>query len=162
GCAGISLVPTPGRCHARRMTSPTEIIEGEAARSARLLAAVDADAAVPSCPGWNARDLLWHLAEVHEFWSAVLAEEARTGADAERLQAAKQPRPTGQGELDALLARREAATAALVEQLQARETSQRAWTWFPADQSVGFIRRMQVHEATIHRVDAEMTAGQAQ
>jgi hypothetical protein len=33
-----------------------------------------------------------------------------------------------------------------------------AWTW-SEDQTVGFIRRRQAHEALIHRVDAELTAG---
>jgi hypothetical protein len=33
------------------------------------------------------------------------------------------------------------------------------WTWFDADQSVGFVRRRQAHEALIHRLDAELTAG---
>lgn len=28
-----------------------------------------------------------------------------------------------------------------------------------ADQTVGFTRRMQTYEATMHRVDAELTAG---
>ncbi len=31
----------------------------------------------------------------------------------------------------------------------------------PHDQSVGFVRRRQAHEALIHRVDAELTAGTA-
>src|SRR5450631_3893881 len=33
-----------------------------------------------------------------------------------------------------------------------------AWTWSD-DQTVGFIRRRQAHEALIHRVDAELTMG---
>ena len=34
-----------------------------------------------------------------------------------------------------------------------------AWTWSD-DHTVGFIARRQAHEALIHRVDAELTAGQ--
>ena len=33
------------------------------------------------------------------------------------------------------------------------------WTWLDADHSVGFVRRRQAHEALIHRLDAELTAG---
>ena len=33
------------------------------------------------------------------------------------------------------------------------------WSWWPADQTVGFTRRMQVCEAVMHRVDAELAAG---
>ena len=29
---------------------------------------------VPSCPGWNVADLLWHVTEVHDFWRTVVAE----------------------------------------------------------------------------------------
>ena len=37
------------------------------------LADCDLDARVPSCPDWNAADLLWHLgAEVQDFWAWVL------------------------------------------------------------------------------------------
>src|SRR5699024_3304016 len=37
---------------------------------------------------------------------------------------------------------------------------EQAWFWFSEQQSVGITRRMQTHEATLHRVDAELTAGQ--
>ena len=33
------------------------------------------------------------------------------------------------------------------------------WTWLDTDHSVGFVRRRQAHEALIHRLDAELTAG---
>jgi hypothetical protein len=35
------------------------------------------------------------------------------------------------------------------------------WTWFVPDRSVGFVRRRQAHEALIHRIDAEQTAGRS-
>lgn len=36
------------------------------------LAACAPDDRVPACPGWDASDLLWHLAEVQWFWSTVI------------------------------------------------------------------------------------------
>ena len=59
---------------------------------------------------------------------------------------------------EALLARRASATEALLSQLAARADDEPAWFWYSAVQGVGITRRMQTHEATIHRVDAELTA----
>src|SRR6185312_3658374 len=58
-----------------------------------------------------------------------------------------------------LLAQRERATTALLDQLGRLDDAQPRWTWWPPDQTVGFTRRMQTYEATMHRVDAELTAG---
>jgi hypothetical protein len=99
------------------------------------------------------------VAEVHEFWGQLLATGARTDEDAEALEAAKVRMPEGKGAVEAILPRRRAATGVLLEQLAARDDAEPVWTWFSADQSVGFVRRMQLHEATMHRVDAELTAG---
>lgn len=134
-------------------------IREESARSAAVLAALDPVTAVPTCPGWTATDLLWHLTEVHEFWAGLLATGALTDADAQAVDEGKDPRPEGEDARERLLARRERATAALLDQLAAHADPERAWTWFGADQSVGFTRRMQVHEATLHRLDAELAAG---
>lgn len=54
---------------------------------------------------------------------------------------------------------RERATTELVSQLNALDDSQPRWSWWEPDQTVGFTRRMQTYEATMHRVDAELIAG---
>lgn len=140
--------------------SATDRIAAEAARSSAVLTALPPDTPVPTCPDWTALDLLWHVTEVHEFWAAILATDARTDADAEKADGTTAPRPEGTDAREQLAARREQATAALLEQLAAKEDAAPAWSWFSGDQSVGFTRRMQVHEATVHRVDAELTAGE--
>lgn len=61
----------------------------ESARSAEAIAAARPGAPVPSCPDWNADDLLWHLGKVQWFWGAVVRERV-TGDQAEAL---KPPRP---------------------------------------------------------------------
>ncbi|MFC0676087.1 maleylpyruvate isomerase N-terminal domain-containing protein [Brachybacterium hainanense] len=134
---------------------PTTVIRQEAQRLAHVLAATDPAAPVPTCPAWTAGDLLWHLTEVHEFWSRILATGALTDEDAEALEGAGAPRPA---DLPELLRRREAATAQLVEQLERRADAEPAWSWDRTAQDVGFTRRMQTHEATMHRVDAELAA----
>jgi uncharacterized protein (TIGR03083 family) len=120
----------------------------ESARFADAIRGAAPDAGVPTCPGWNADDLLWHLGEVQWFWAAVVREDV-TGEQAEQLKPPRPPDRTG------LLAFFERASHDLEEILAATPPESAAWTWSD-DQSVAFIRRRQAHEALIHRVDAEL------
>lgn len=131
-------------------------IRQESDRSAAALTLTDPDQQVPTCPDWTADDLLWHLTEVHEFWAEILATGATTEDQVVAIEQASTARPE---EREALLERRAAATEALLAQLAAHADEEPAWFWFSEQQSVGTTRRMQTHEATIHRVDAELTAG---
>ena len=42
--------------------------------------------------------------------------------------------------------------------LEAADPAEEAWNWSD-DHTVGFILRRQAHEALVHRVDAELAAG---
>lgn len=132
------------------------VIGTEAGRLAAVLGAADPAARCPTCPDWNAHDLLWHLTEVHLFWAGVLQSGARTDEDVAAIEQAKPVRPE---ELAGLLALREQATADLLAQLARLDDDEPRWSWWAPDQTVGFTRRMQTYEATFHRVDAELTAG---
>jgi uncharacterized protein (TIGR03083 family) len=132
------------------------IVRAEAHRLADVLAATAPDARCPTCPEWSASDLLWHLTSVHYFWAGVLSRNARTEADIAAGEQSKPARPTDMADL---LALREQATTALLEQLDRLDDAEPRWSWWPPDQTVGFTRRMQTYEATMHRVDAELTAG---
>ena len=116
-----------------------------------MLAATDPDARVPSCPDWTAADLLWHLGEVQRFWATIVGDRL-AGPDA----ATAPVRPEG---YPALLEFFDASSAKLIDTLAGTADDVAVWTWFDADQSVGFVRRRQAHEALIHRLDAELTAG---
>jgi len=59
----------------------------------------------------------------------------------------------------ALQALRGQATTDLLSALRGRNDSESAWSWFDADQTAGLTWRMQTHEATVHRVDADPAAG---
>lgn len=124
----------------------------ESARFATALRTAEPDAAVPTCPAWDADDLLWHLAKVQAFWATIVRERMTEAAQVETIEA---NRPSGR---DALFEHFHAATRELQRALAAADDATPAWTW-SSDQSVGFIRRRQAHEALIHRVDAEVTAG---
>lgn len=131
------------------------IIRAESQRLADVLAATEPEAPCPTCPDWNALDLLWHLTEVHWFWSQILARDARTDGDVGAIEQAKPDRPTVVADL---LALRADSTEALLNQLASLSDAEPRWSWWPPEQTVGFTRRMQTYEATMHRVDAELTA----
>lgn len=123
----------------------------DSARFAAALGEVPPDARVPSCPEWTADDLLWHLGEVQWFWGTVV-REGITGGQAEQR---KPERPAGRPALQEFYQR---ASRDLTDILAATPADAAAWTW-SQEQTAGFIRRRQAHEALIHRIDAELTAG---
>jgi uncharacterized protein (TIGR03083 family) len=130
-----------------------EHIRSDSARFADLLAGADPSATVPSCPDWTAADLLWHLAEVQNFWGAIVRDRLLDPDAADRSQPS---RPSDYGEL---VDTYRAASSGLVDALATTPDKTTVWTWFAADQSAGFVRRRQAHEALIHRLDAELTTG---
>ena len=132
------------------------IIDAESQRLADVLSSTDPDARCPTCPDWTASDLLWHLTEVHYFWAGVLGQRVRSEAELPAVEQAKPERPSASADLVTLRAE---ATAALLRELANRGDAEPCWSWWPPDQTVGFTRRMQTYEATMHRVDAELTAG---
>lgn len=132
------------------------VIRTESDRFAAVLAQTPGDARVPTCPDWDAADLLWHLTEVHLFWAGILGREAHTAEDVEAVESSKPERPT---DLAASLELRRHATESLLAELGRLDDAEPRWSWFDPDQTVGFTRRMQTYEATMHRVDAELTAG---
>ena len=125
----------------------------DSARFVRVLRQTAPETRVPTCPDWDADDLLWHLAEVQWFWGTIVCRGLTAYADVEALDNGGRP-----GDRDGLLALFGRATGDLHRQLSAAAPGDPAWTWAD-DQSVGFIRRRQAHEALIHRLDAELTAG---
>jgi len=137
------------------MSGPLDFVGHVVRESARFhdcLAGVDPTTAVPTCPDWTAADLVWHLAEVQLFWSAIVRERLDDPTLAEE---AKPPRPDDYPSLLALLA---SATGGLVDALGSTPPETAVWTW-ATDHTAGFVRRRQAHEALIHRLDAELTAG---
>ena len=123
----------------------------ESSRFGAALRQVPPEVPVPTCPAWTAEDLLWHLAEVQWFWGTVVREQV-FGPEANKL---KPGRPAEGAALWDFYTR---ASQDLGQALASASPDSPAWTW-SSDQTVGFIRRRQAHEALIHRVDAELIAG---
>ena len=125
------------------------VIAAESERCAAALASADPAAQVPACPEWSAADLAYHLAEVQDFWSRVVASAPAEPSD----DAVTRP---PDGELVAFLRTR---TVALLDALAGHEPGDACWSWSPAGGDITWVLRRQAHEALIHRVDAEQTAG---
>jgi uncharacterized protein (TIGR03083 family) len=113
----------------------------EAARSAP-------DAAVPTCPGWTARDVADHTGEVYAHKVAAM-RLARRPEEGEW--------PWAPDDLS-VFGWFEDRLAELVHEFASRDPAAPAWTWFPDDQTVGFWLRRMAHETAIHRVDAQAAA----
>lgn len=136
--------------------NPSEFIAAESDRFASVLASLDPATPVPSCPEWTARDLIKHLTQVHHFWATILNDDLRTDPDVQRLE---ETRPELPESIDEILPVRAAATRALAAALDNLDDAEPRWSWWPREHTVGFTRKMQICEAVMHRVDAELTAG---
>lgn len=124
----------------------------ESDRFRRALESTPADTPVPSCEGWTAADLLWHLTEVQHFWGTIVVERLSAPDAAEKVK------PSPASDMSAGLDLFTEASRRLHGALESTPEDTPLWTWAD-DQSAGFVRRRQAHEAAIHRMDAELTAG---
>jgi uncharacterized protein (TIGR03083 family) len=128
------------------------VIERESARFAEATASLDSGGAVPSCPEWDVADLMWHLAEVQYFWGSIVEGLLTDPGGVEDLE-----RPDDDDLADLV----EAMSSRLVAAIGARNPDDACWSWHTGGETVGWVRRRQAHEALIHRVDADLAAGNA-
>lgn len=117
-----------------------------AARKARL------DAPVPTCPDWDVAALVTHVAAVYDHKIACMRLQRRP----EEGEWAHEP-PAGQHVVDWLTG----TLDNLVAELRARGPEAPSFTWYPTNQTVGFWYRRMAHETAVHRIDAELAAGDA-
>ncbi|HEX5087007.1 MAG TPA: maleylpyruvate isomerase family mycothiol-dependent enzyme [Nocardioides sp.] len=130
-------------------------IRQESARFRAVLADCDPAARVPTCPDWDAADLLWHLAGVQRFWADVIHYRPASPDDPRITHEGTAPRPESYA---GLLAAFDESSAALATELEQADPEAEAWHW-SGDSRVGTTHRRQAHEAAIHRIDAELAAG---
>ncbi len=112
-------------------------------------ASVSMDTAVPSCPGWNVSDLIWHLSEVHYFWGSIVRQRATSWEQVERVEQV----PDAE-----LLATYDATFASLVDVLSTTDSATEVWSW-SAQHDVAFVIRRMAQETAVHRWDADQAAG---
>jgi uncharacterized protein (TIGR03083 family) len=122
-----------------------EHIRTESARFREVLSGCDPSARVPGCPDWDASDLQW-------FWAKTIRTRPASPAEVE---VPTPPRPAPYREL---LECFDDFSSSLFVELERADPAEPAWHW-SLDQTVGTSYRRQAHEALIHRLDAEQTAG---
>jgi uncharacterized protein (TIGR03083 family) len=121
-----------------------------------LLAAAERaglDAPVPWCPGWNVRELVFHVAEVWDFWAFVVD---RTVTDPAAFADYADPVPPPDAELVPWARDR---LAFLWRVLGWANQTTPLWTWAATEGSVAWVRRRMAQETAVHRWDAEAAAG---
>ena len=113
----------------------------------------DLEAPVPSCPGWTAADLVYHLGEVQYFWERVVSgplvtyDEARAVPDPER--------PPD----DKLVSWFRQGANRLVDTLAGADPDLPCWNWSSVvPDTAAFVPRRMAHEASVHRWDAQAAA----
>ncbi|MGW1677143.1 maleylpyruvate isomerase family mycothiol-dependent enzyme [Saccharopolyspora sp. NPDC002376] len=117
--------------------------QAAAFRSAALQAGPNAQ--VSTCPGWDVRRLVQHLAQAYA--RAELSLHLEPGA----------PRPEAPGppaEFDDVLTWWDERLADLRHTLSTMDPSRRVRSFFPGGTAASWTRRM-AHETAIHRLDAE-------
>ena len=117
-----------------------------------VLASAHLQDQVPGCPDWKGLDLLVHVTEVQQFWAWVTRLGGATPNRAER--------PVFDESVDVVDAAR-LATTDLMAGYEQVGLDAPTWVWWTTDNQdiVRASARRQAHEALIHRVDAEQTAG---
>ncbi|MCY4069636.1 MAG: maleylpyruvate isomerase family mycothiol-dependent enzyme [Acidimicrobiaceae bacterium] len=110
----------------------------------------DLDAAVPTCAGWNLRDLAGHMGRVHAMVACYVAGRA-TGP----LPPDKMPKPPADDTAADFAAE---ALERVTEALAGVEPDTEIWNWSPRPDAGFYFRRM-LHETGVHRWDAENAMG---
>jgi uncharacterized protein (TIGR03083 family) len=113
--------------------------------AALLAAAVDLDAAVPTCCGWTVRDAVAHTATVYAHKSTIIEGS---------LDAPPSDWPP-EFSYDDVRDFFDEQRHRLLEALRTRAPETSVWTWYEPEQTVGFWVRRMMQETVIHRADVE-------
>ncbi|MEU4746834.1 maleylpyruvate isomerase family mycothiol-dependent enzyme [Actinosynnema sp. NPDC023658] len=124
----------------------------EITRFAGTLGRLDAGTPVPSCPDWTAKDLATHLGMIHRWVDRTVADQS---PDPLEFTQFGRDLPEDWSDYGAWVA---AMAEPLSRTLREADLDGPAWS-FTDDRTAGFWPRRMVHETTVHRVDAELAAG---
>jgi uncharacterized protein (TIGR03083 family) len=113
-------------------------------------AADNLGATVPSCRGWTVRDLLGHVGVVHREKEQIVRERIIDTFPGDEV-----PPTQDAGLVDWY----RDGLSSLIATLAAADPATTVFTWYSADQTVGFWYRRMAHETAIHRADAEAACG---
>jgi uncharacterized protein (TIGR03083 family) len=128
-----------------------DAIASQSRRLSDMVAAIDLETRVPSCPEWSVRDLAHHIGEEQWYWGQNVAAknaEERSGGE---LTAMPDDRD--------LLAWLGWCTYTLLGELRQAGPDSPCWTWWGEPRTSLAVARHQAQEVAVHRWDAELAAG---
>lgn len=132
--------------------------ERSTAFQAAIAAAASLDVQVPTCPEWTLLDLVKHLVETRNKWTAIVA--AGPADSPATFSAPEAPR-----EREALLPWFAASVQEQVDALREAGPDRGCWTWWGDSQSPqtsGAVGRDQLQQLAVHTYDAQITVGAPQ
>ena len=113
------------------------------------------DAPIPTCPEWRLRDLVHHTGGIHR-WATKIVAERRSEPLLEDLEIVAGGWPAD----DDLAAWFRAGHALLLDALRGAPDDAEIWSFLRGSPNgAAFWSRRQLHETTVHRVDAELASG---
>ncbi|MCW2801376.1 MAG: hypothetical protein JWQ70_2848 [Aeromicrobium sp.] len=115
-------------------------------RFTELTSKATGDEEVPGCPGWDVRDLATHLGTIHRWAAAIVLSGQRV----------KMPQPVVTEPLVDWYA---GSAGALLAALQAVSPDEPVPNFTHLNERASFFMRRQMHEATVHVVDAAQALG---
>lgn len=115
-------------------------------RFTELVGRAEGDEPVPACPGWTVRDLTVHLGTVHRWAAAIVLSGHRV----------EFPEPLVTEPLVDWYA---GTASALLSALDAVDRDEPVPNFSRIDETARFWPRRQVHEVTVHAVDAAQALG---
>lgn len=130
------------------------LLADEGARFVDAIERGEPGATVPSCPEWTLRELVHHTGGIHR-WATRLVSERRTEPIDEELEAIAGGWPADED----LAPWFRAGHTLLVDALRSAPADVECWAFLRAASPLEFWVRRQLHETTIHRVDAELASG---
>ena len=133
------------------ITAYVDALERDGTLLADAAHATGLTASVPTCPGWQVRDLVRHQAYVHWWAARHVTERLPTLLDGDDEAVALAGGPDDAELIDAY----RSGHAALVSALRAADPDLDCATFMPAPSPLAFWARRQAHETAIHRYDAQ-------
>jgi uncharacterized protein (TIGR03083 family) len=111
-------------------------------------ASADPAAPVPSCPGWTVTELVDHTGVTYLHKVATMRE-------------GKWPDPWPSPDVpDDPFGALDAGYRELTAEFAARQPDEPSLTWYEPEQTVGFWIRRMAQESVVHRIDAQLAAGE--
>ena len=130
-----------------------ENVHGDVASMSRVARSAPLDTAVPTCPGWDLRELVIHTGAVHRHKVTTLL------GDFQDKPAPRPDTPGAQASDADVLDWFDDGAELLFNAFTTADLDEATWTWCPHDHSKAWWVRRMAHETVIHRVDAEVAVG---